>query len=129
MMGLDFDINEYAAATLIPDGQYKMVVSTVTPGVTKAGTGSYLKVDYTIVEGPEANKKVFDLININNPNRQCQDIGRQRLNKLAQACKVLDLTDCVQLLGGSFSGIIDTRPGNDGYDAQNRVKKFVTKVE
>ena len=124
LMALNFNVSDYNSS-LLPEGQYELMVSGIKEKPTKAGTGSYLQVEYVIVGGDSANMKIFDLININNPNSACERIGRARLCNLMCACGMEGITNASQLMGGRFTGIIGVKPGNNGYSDSNVVKKFL----
>ena len=112
---------------LLPDGEYEFMVEKVEEKETKAGTGTYLNCTYSIVGEKYKNRKVFDLMNINNPNEVAERIGRGRLHKLAEACDCVDMEDSDMLIDRVFKGMVGVEKGTGGYKDKNVVSKFVPK--
>jgi len=112
---------------LLPTGEYDFIVEKVEEKETKAGTGTYLNCTYSIVGEKYENRKVFDLININNPSEVAERIGRGRLHKLALACGCVDMEDSDDLIDKVFTGIVAVKKGTGGYEDKNVVSKFVPK--
>jgi hypothetical protein len=65
---------------------------------TKKGTGHYVKLRLSILDGPHKNRKLFDQINIDNPSQQCVNIGMRVFSALARAIGLAAVTDTSQLL-------------------------------
>ena len=53
---------------LVPDGTYKVEVSETDFTPNSIGTGSYLRVDYTVLEGEHANEEFVEFFNIKHKN-------------------------------------------------------------
>lgn len=78
----------------IPPGWYYAVLEKAEPKPTKAGTGSYMNCQYSILgpqEGGEQfnNRKVFGTITLKNPNQQAMDIGARQMSALCRAVNVM----------------------------------------
>lgn len=132
----------------IPAGWYKAAVTESELAPTADGTGTRLKYEMTILEGPFKGRKVFDAFNIENKNPQAVEISQQQLSALCHATGVLRVQDSSQLhnipVGVKVS--LDSKrtvdalnnttnpatkqpysegdPGTKTYEAQNRVKSF-----
>ncbi|MFZ5832267.1 MAG: DUF669 domain-containing protein [Planctomycetota bacterium] len=70
---------------VLPPGKYPVMIEKAEVKQTKAGNGHYLALTMVVIDGPHKNRKVFDNINIQNPNQQCQEIGLRTLAALGQA--------------------------------------------
>lgn len=62
--------------TPIPDGKYFVVCSDAVLKDTKAGTGQYIAVTFTIKTGEHKGKQIRELFNVENPNPMAVKIGR-----------------------------------------------------
>jgi len=131
MARFDFKLNDYEkdgdGFSLIPDGEFEFIVEKAELKQTKAKTGHYLNFTYSIVGDKYENRKVFDLINIDNPNEIAQRIGRGRLHKLAEACGCVEVDDSDLLIDKVFRGMLGVEKGTGGYEDKNVVKKFIPK--
>ena len=69
----------------IPNGTYKAVITDAFEKETNAGNGSYLALTIEIIEGEYAGRKVFDNLNLNNPNQKAVQIAQQTLKAITVA--------------------------------------------
>lgn len=113
----------------IPDGWYvaKIIESDRVP--TKAGTGSMLKLQLIVLDGEHKNRRLFDRLNIDNPNTQAVEIAYRQLSAICAAIHITQLSDSMELHGIPLMVKVGTRPpttGPDGttYDAQNVIKGY-----
>ena len=76
-------------AGLLPAGEYMVVAKAGEVKQNKAGTGSYLSVEFTIADGPFQGRKLWEIFNTANVNPQAVTIGRENMKKffLAAGCK------------------------------------------
>jgi len=91
----------------IPPGWYFAVIEKCEPRRTKAGTGTYLNCQYSIL-GPQAggdqfnNRKVFGTVTLSNPNQMATDIGARQMSALCRAVGVMHPRDTADLLDRPF---------------------------
>ncbi len=52
----------------IPAGEYLCVITASEEKPTKAGNGSYLQLEFEVIEGPYKGRKLWERLNLNNPN-------------------------------------------------------------
>ena len=83
---------------VIPPGKYPVLIEKAEVKQTKAGNGHYIKLTLSVIDGQCKNRKVFDNINIDNPNRQCVEIGLRQLAALGLALGIPHIGDTAQLL-------------------------------
>ena len=109
---------------VVPADRYKAVIEASDYVPTKAGTGKILKLTYQIIDGNFKGRKIFNNLNLENPNQQAVTISRQTLNGICKACNVTDLQDSSQL--HDISMMIDVTVKEDTqYGMQNNIKKHV----
>lgn len=151
MSTLNFDATQVAPQQpmeAIPAGWYKAAVTESELVPTSDGSGTRLKYELTIQEGPFKGRKVFDGFNLGNSNPQAVEIAQQQLSALCHATGVLRVQDSTQLhnipVGVKISldakrtvdalnnatnpatkqPYVEGTAGTKTYDAQNRVKGF-----
>lgn len=121
-----FDINTLPQNTsfdCLPDGWYSATIGGADLKDTKAGTGQYISIKYTINGPTHAGRVVFGNLNIKNPNPKAEEIGRQQLGEIMRAIGVAKVTDTDQLVGGSLSIKLSTSE-SEQYGDSNDVKGF-----
>lgn len=91
----------------LPKGTYSAIVMDSTIKPTKAGTGQYIELVLQIVDGPQAGRRVWDRLNVSNPNKTAEDIALAQLQSLCQAVGVTNMTDTFQLHDRPFSVTVD----------------------
>jgi hypothetical protein len=81
----------------LPDGEYEMMITKSDVKPTKAGTGHYLELEMQVVGGEHSGRRHWERLNVDNPNKQAEDIAKAALAALCMAVDVPDLTDTTQL--------------------------------
>jgi len=81
----------------IPAGKYVAVITASEMKPNKAGTGRYLELTFTIVEGPYANRQLWARLNLEHPNELAVKIARAELSAICRAVGVLTPHDSVEL--------------------------------
>jgi Protein of unknown function (DUF669) len=76
----------YGDFTPMAAGNYTAIITDSEMVENKAGTGSMLKLEFTMVEGTYANRKLFARLNLDNPNAQAVEIARKDLKAITLAC-------------------------------------------
>ncbi len=123
MAQFEFDASEIPAAErpfeLLPAGWYSATITGAEVRATKTGTGSYLRVEFTVAD--PAGRKVWSNYNVRNANSAAETIGRQQLAELLRAVGKPKLGDTDELLGSPVSIKVKVREAANGYDASNEV--------
>jgi len=83
---------------VLPPDNYPVLVESATVKATKANDGAYVKVVMSVIDGQFKGRKLFDNINIHNPNQQCVEIGLRSLAALGQAIGLRHVGDTEQLV-------------------------------
>ena len=111
MAKVHFDINTYEAPkndfTPLPKGEYMAMVTDSQMKVTKAGTGEYLALTMQIIEGKHADRKIWENLNLHNPNEVAEQIARANLKAISAACGFESLDDTDQLNNIPFILVLD----------------------
>lgn len=95
-----FDANTVEPAApfeLLPPGRYvaQIVQSEMRP--TKAGNGQLLWLELDVLEGPHQGRKIWDQLNLVNPNQQTVEIAQRALSAICHAVGQLQVSDSEQL--------------------------------
>lgn len=67
---------------VIPAGEYLAEITASEMAENSARNGHYLKLELTILDGDQAGRKVFDRLNLQNPNRTAVEIAERTLNAI-----------------------------------------------
>jgi len=81
----------------LPNGDYLCVISSSEMKPTKAGDGSFLELEMEVIDGPFKGRKVWDRLNLNNPNETAVKIAKGTLSAICRAVNVLTPTDSCEL--------------------------------
>ena len=106
----------------LPPGKYRAAITDSDVRETKAKTGHYAHFEWTILEGPHANRRVFQNCNIVNPNPKAAEIGQRELSAICHACGVLRIKDDTAELHNIPCIIrVKVTPAKGGYEASNAI--------
>jgi hypothetical protein len=81
----------------IPAGEYLCVITASDDKATKAGTGTYLELEFEVIEGPFKGRKLWDRLNLDNPNELAVKIARATLSAICRAVGVMEPKDSYEL--------------------------------
>ena len=114
---------------VIPAGKYLAQIVNSEMRDTKNGAGQYLSMELDIVEGPFQGRKLFDRLNLVNPNQQAVDIAQRTLSALCRAAGKMQVTDSEQLHHIPVIVTVKVRPagpdkGGVEREAQNEVRGY-----
>lgn len=108
----------------IPAGWYKAVIAESIEKPTKAQTGSYLQLTLEVIEGDHAGRKVFERLNLNNPNQQAVEIAQRSLSGICRAVGVMTPRTSNDLHDKPMMIKVKVTPPKDGYDAGNEITEY-----
>lgn len=108
----------------LPEGWYNVSIAGAEVKNTKAGTGQYISIKYTVTGPSHQGRVVFGNLNIKNPNPRAEEIGRQQLGDLMRAIGIPKIKDTDQLIGGNLSIKLTVKPADGQYEASNDIKGF-----
>lgn len=111
MAKVHFDISTYEAPKSdydpLPKGEYMAIVTESQMKITKAGTGEYLALIMQIIEGKHSGRKIWENLNLHNPNEVAETIARANLKAISEACGFAELDDTDQLNDIPFILVLD----------------------
>lgn len=81
----------------VPTDWYLCVIEDSRTKGTKNGTGRYLELELQIIDGPHKGRKLWDRLNLWNPNQQAVDIAQRTLSAICHAVGVLKISDSQEL--------------------------------
>ena len=127
MATLDFDANTVEPTTAfdpLPAGKYLAEITASEMKPTKAGNGSYLQLEFTVLDGPCKGRKVWDRLCINHPNDLTQKIARGNLSAICRAIGVMQPRDSVELHNLPLVVTVKCKKRDDTGEVTNEVKGY-----
>jgi hypothetical protein len=127
MAQLNFNANEVEPSVgfdPIPAGKYLAVITESEMKATKAGTGQYLELVFEVAEGPYKGRKLWDRLNIHNPNKTAEQIAKGQLSALCRAVGVMEPRDSVELHGLPLTITVVQKTRSDTGEPSNEIKKY-----
>jgi len=110
--------------TPIPEGTYQVEISKGVMGDNAAGTGSWLRLHYTVLQGEQSNREFVEFFNVHHKNPQAEKIAKEELSRLCRAVGIDGtLEDSEDLHGLELMVDLKIEQGKDGV-IRNRVKKY-----
>jgi len=73
----------------LPPGTYEVIIAQSDIKATKANTGEYIELEMQIVDGEYTGRRIWERLNVNNPNKTAEDIAKAALGALCMAVGVL----------------------------------------
>lgn len=110
----------------VPAGDYTAMIVDSEIKPTKAGTGMYLQLVWQVCDGQFSGRKIWDRINIQNPNQVAEEIGQKQLSAVCHAVGVLRVMDSAELHERPCLLKVIVKPGEGQYLATNEVKGYRT---
>jgi hypothetical protein len=109
---------------LIEPGFYQVVIAKSTHKLNKAGTGSYLELELQIVDGPESGRRIWDRLNLDNPNETAVEIAKASLSAICHAVGVLTPQSPEDLHDIPLEANIAIQPAKGEYSESNVVRGY-----
>ena len=110
--------------TLLPAGDYKVIVKSTERKETKAGTGAYLKLEIEVIEGPNKGGLIFENLNLWNPNETAVKIAQQSLSSLCRAAGNMTPGDSSELCGIPICATVKINKGSGDYGPSNGIRSY-----
>jgi hypothetical protein len=109
--------------TVLPRGRYTAMITASEEKQTKSGTGAYLQLEFTVLDGPHANRKVWARLNLDNPNQTAVEIARRELAAIYQALGIKAAKDSAELHDKplQIEVAVEVKDGNEN----NRIKAYM----
>ncbi len=116
MVALNFNavgVKPNVALEAIPSGQYPVMITKSEEKPTKKGDGRYIELEMTVQSGEFQGRKLYDRLNIHNPNPQAVDIAYATLSAICHVTGRLQMQDTGQLHGIPFIAVAVKIPRDD----------------
>jgi hypothetical protein len=130
MATLNFNANEVepnVAFDPVPAGKYIAVIIDSELKPTKSGNGSYLELTFEITEGEYKGRKVWERLNIDNPNQKTVEIARGNLSAICRAVNVMQPQDSVDLQNLPLEINVKCKKRDDSDEISNEIKGYAAK--
>jgi len=111
----------------IPAGKYIAAITESEMKPTKSGSGSYLQLSFTILEGEHKNRVLWARLNLNNPNATAVKIARSELSAICHAVGVLSPQDSVELHNLPLLITVKLKKRDDTGELTNEIKGYAKK--
>ncbi len=126
MGSLDFDastIQPSAPLDVLPSGTYLCKIADTEKKQTKSGTGEYLMLTLDVLDPQYRGRKVFDRLNLWNPNQQAVDIAKKTLSAICHSINLMQVRNHEELRGKTLNVKVTVR-NDPNYDSTNEVKGY-----
>ena len=110
--------------TPLPPGDYKVHVIDSDMKDNSAKTGSYLQLELEVLEGEHQGRRVFDRLNLDNPNQQAVDIAQRTLNAICVATGKMAISDSSELHNVPMIAVLKVDPARGDYGPSNSVRTY-----
>lgn len=115
--------------TPIPPGEYKVQITSSEMVENSKKNGHFLKIEFEIIEGDQAGRKLFDRLNLDNPSAEAVEIAQRSLSAICHAVGKLSVQDSEELHMLPMIAVVKVdapRVGKDGkeYGASNSIKTY-----
>lgn len=125
-LGQTFNVADHVPSSPdpVPAGWYTAKITDAKVKDTKAGTGNFLEVTFSIIGPSYEGRCVWGRFNLKNPNPQAEQIGQAQFMDMARAIGLEVVDDSDQLLGGELDIKVTVKKGDEQYSDSNDVKGF-----
>ena len=111
----DFDI--------LPAGKYIAEINDSDMRPNSKGTGEYLWLEFTILDGPFAGRKIWTQLNLDNPSPQAVEIAQRELSAICHAVGKLRIQDSIELHNIPLEINVKVKNSTE-YGQQNSIRGF-----
>ena len=91
----------------LPRGDYEMMIVKSDVKATQAGTGHYIELEMHVLGGEHSGRRIWERLNVNNPNKTAQDIAEAALASLCHAIGVTEIGETEELHDTPFIARVD----------------------
>jgi hypothetical protein len=120
------DVEPATPFEVIPAGKYHVQIVNSEMRTTKSGSGQYLWLELSIMDGPYAERRLFERLNLVNQNDKAVEIAQRTLSTICHATGQMSVSDSEQLHNRSMIANVKVRlagPDKSGVmrDASNEI--------
>ena len=121
------EVEPNASFEPIPAGKYLAAITESEMKPTKNGSGSYLQMTFTILEGEYKNRILWARLNLNNSNAMAVKIARGELSAICRAVGVMQPRDSVELHNIPLVIQVKCKKRQDNDELTNEIKGYEPK--
>lgn len=128
MTTLNFDANTVEPQDVfepIPAGRYVAVITASEMKQTKSGTGSYLELEFEIIEGSSKGRKLWSRLNLDNPSEIAVRIAQAELSAICRSTKVMQPQDSCELHNIPLIVKVACKRREDNDELTNEIKGYL----
>lgn len=107
----------------LPAGDYQIIIIASEKVLTKRGDGERLNLTLEVTDGKYKGRKLYDGLNIRNPNETAQEIGIAHLSNICRCVGVITPRDSSELHNRKFYCSVIVKQSMNGGD-RNTVKSY-----
>ncbi len=126
----NFNANEVEPNTSfepVPAGKYLAAITASEMKATKSGSGSYLELTFTVLDGEYKNRVLWARLNLNNRNATAVKIARGELSAICHAVGVMQPRDSVDLHNLPMVITVKCKKREDTGELTNEIKGYARK--
>ena len=115
------NVEPTTAYELLPAGKYRAQIVESEMRVTRNGMGQFLWLMLDILEGEHKGRKIFDQLNLVNPNPTTVEIAQRTLSAICHATGKMHVSDSEELHLIPMTIQVKIRPPKNGYGESNAI--------
>jgi hypothetical protein len=108
----------------IPAGDYKVAITASEQKQTAAKTGTYIALEFSVLEGDHKGRKLFANLNLGNPSKQAVEIAKGELSAICRAIGVMTPNDTADLHNKPLWAEVKLEKRKDNGEMSNRIKGY-----
>ena len=108
---------------VIPAGTYVAEITASSMLPNSKGTGEYLKLEFTVLDGPYAGRKLWTQLNLINPSQQAVEIAQRDMSAICHAAGKLRVQDSIELHNIPMEIGVKVKSSEE-YGPQNVIKGY-----
>lgn len=108
----------------IANGDYPIMFVESEMKQTKAGTGAYLQLVAEVIEGPQKGRRLWERLNLQNPNQTAVEIAQRALSQICHAIGQMQVNDSAELHHKPLMATVTYVPADGQYGAKNEIKAY-----
>jgi hypothetical protein len=112
----------------LPEGKYLACVSASEMKATKNGSGNYLQLTFTVLDGEHKDRKVWARLCLSHPNATTVKIARAQLSAICRAVGVMQPRDSVELHNIPLLITVKCKKRQDTDEIGNEIKGYEPKA-
>ena len=121
------EVDPSAGFEPIPAGKYLASITESEMKPVKSGSGSYLQLTFTILEGEYKGRVLWARLNLVNANQTAVKIAQSELSAVCRAVGVMTPRDSVELHNIPLLVTVKVKKRKDTEELTNEVKGFEPK--